>query len=344
MRLTSLVERPARADPGRRPQRPSTPTARPCASAPVSGRPLSLATLTETYRIAEGAVPRIGAGLVRLLRRQRHRRGAGKRARRWPFWASPRSTTASTGSWRCCPMAGPLPGTRSTPAARSSLTAIPRPKAARHAPERAVLMPDLLIELFSEEIPARMQGRAAEDLRKLVTDGLVEAGLTYAGRRRLFDPAPSGAVGRGADAEVAARARRAQGPRRSARRKRPSTGFLRSTGLTRDQLETRDDKKGQVYFAVIEQARPQGARDHRRSAGAGDPDLPLAEIHALGRRHPALGAAAALDHLPAWRRKRGRGRAADGRRHRRRRHRPKATGSCRKGTFASPALKTTRPS
>ena len=41
-------------------------------------------------------------------------------------------------------------------------------------------MPDLLIELFSEEIPARMQARAREDLKKLVTDGLVEAGLTYA--------------------------------------------------------------------------------------------------------------------------------------------------------------------
>ena len=41
-------------------------------------------------------------------------------------------------------------------------------------------MPDLLIEIFSEEIPARMQTRAADDLRRLVTDGLVQAGLTYA--------------------------------------------------------------------------------------------------------------------------------------------------------------------
>ena len=41
-------------------------------------------------------------------------------------------------------------------------------------------MSDLLIELFSEEIPARMQARASEDLKKMVTDGLVEAGLTYA--------------------------------------------------------------------------------------------------------------------------------------------------------------------
>ena len=49
-------------------------------------------------------------------------------------------------------------------------------------------MPDLLIELFSEEIPARMQGKAAEDLRKLVTDGLVEAGLTYAGAVAFSTP------------------------------------------------------------------------------------------------------------------------------------------------------------
>ena len=41
-------------------------------------------------------------------------------------------------------------------------------------------MPNLLIELFSEEIPARMQRRAAEDLKKLITNGMVDAGLTYA--------------------------------------------------------------------------------------------------------------------------------------------------------------------
>ena len=49
-------------------------------------------------------------------------------------------------------------------------------------------MPDLLIELFSEEIPARMQAKAADDLRKLVTDGLVEAGLTYAGAAAYSTP------------------------------------------------------------------------------------------------------------------------------------------------------------
>ena len=49
-------------------------------------------------------------------------------------------------------------------------------------------MPDLLIELFSEEIPARMQGKAADDLSKLVTGGLVEAGLTYAGAAAFSTP------------------------------------------------------------------------------------------------------------------------------------------------------------
>lgn len=49
-------------------------------------------------------------------------------------------------------------------------------------------MPDLLLELFSEEIPARMQGKAAEDLRKGVTDGLVAAGLTYDSARAFATP------------------------------------------------------------------------------------------------------------------------------------------------------------
>ena len=49
-------------------------------------------------------------------------------------------------------------------------------------------MTDLLIELFSEEIPARMQIRAANDLKKLVTDGMVEAGLTYASAAAFSTP------------------------------------------------------------------------------------------------------------------------------------------------------------
>ena len=57
-------------------------------------------------------------------------------------------------------------------------------------------MPELLLELFSEEIPARMQARAAEDLKRLVTEKLTEAGYLRQGRR-VRDAAPPGAGGRG---------------------------------------------------------------------------------------------------------------------------------------------------
>ncbi|WP_347312939.1 glycine--tRNA ligase subunit beta [Defluviimonas sp. SAOS-178_SWC] len=112
-------------------------------------------------------------------------------------------------------------------------------------------MPDLLIELFSEEIPARMQGKARDDLKKLVTDGLVEAGLTYAGAHALSTPRRLVLAVDGLAAESKAVREERKGPATTAP-EQAVQGFLRSTGLTLDQLEVRDDKKGQVYFAVIE--------------------------------------------------------------------------------------------
>ena len=111
-------------------------------------------------------------------------------------------------------------------------------------------MPDLLIELFSEEIPARMQARARDDLKKLVTDGLVEAGLTYAGAAAFSTPRRLTLAIEGLTAESAAVREERKGPSTAAP-EAAIDGFLRSTGLTRDQLEVRDDKKGQVYFAVV---------------------------------------------------------------------------------------------
>jgi glycyl-tRNA synthetase beta chain len=114
-------------------------------------------------------------------------------------------------------------------------------------------MPELLIEIFSEEIPARMQARAGDDLKRLVTDGLVEAGLTYAGARALTTPRRLVLVVDGLlDASPTTREER-KGPRVDAPEK-ALEGFLRSTGLTKDQLQARDDKKGQVWFASIERA------------------------------------------------------------------------------------------
>lgn len=112
-------------------------------------------------------------------------------------------------------------------------------------------MPDLLIELFSEEIPARMQARAAEDLKKRVTDGLVEAGLTYAHAGAFSTPRRLALHVEGLLAESPNTREERKGPKVGAPEKAVE-GFLRATGLTMDDLEIRDDKKGQVYFAVIE--------------------------------------------------------------------------------------------
>lgn len=111
-------------------------------------------------------------------------------------------------------------------------------------------MPDLLIELFSEEIPARMQRRAAEDLKKLVTNGLVEAGLTYAGAGAFSTPRRLALAVEGLSAQSPTVTEERKGPRTDAPEK-ALEGFLRSTGLARDQLTARADKKGEVWFAEI---------------------------------------------------------------------------------------------
>ena len=107
-------------------------------------------------------------------------------------------------------------------------------------------MPQLLLEIFSEEIPARMQQGAARDLERMVSDRLKAAGLTwealttYAGPRRLtlvIDGLPVATPDR--EEEV-------KGPRASAP-EQALEGFLRKTGLTRDQLTERDG----VLFAVL---------------------------------------------------------------------------------------------
>ncbi len=120
-------------------------------------------------------------------------------------------------------------------------------------------MPDLLIELFSEEIPARMQARAAEDLRRLITDGLVAAGLSYAGAAAFATPRRLTLTVHG----LAGQSRGSREERRGPAVGAPEAavqGFLRSTGLTLDRLEQRADKKGQAWFAVIETpGRPAGA-------------------------------------------------------------------------------------
>ncbi|WP_349366578.1 MAG: glycine--tRNA ligase subunit beta [Nitratireductor rhodophyticola] len=114
-------------------------------------------------------------------------------------------------------------------------------------------MPDLLLELRSEEIPARMQRKAAGDLKKLVTDGLVDAGLTYEAATEYWTPRRLALDIRGVTARSKDVREERKGPRTDAPEK-AIQGFLRGAGLSSiDEAEIQSDpKKGDFYVAVIE--------------------------------------------------------------------------------------------
>ncbi len=113
-------------------------------------------------------------------------------------------------------------------------------------------MPDLLLEFFSEEIPARMQARAADDLKKLVTDRLVEAGLPYEGAKAFVTPRRLALAVQGVPVKQPDLKEEKKGPRVGA----PDgaiKGFLRAAGLSSiEQAKVQPDKKGDFYVAVIE--------------------------------------------------------------------------------------------
>jgi glycyl-tRNA synthetase beta chain len=114
-------------------------------------------------------------------------------------------------------------------------------------------MPELLFELFSEEIPARMQAKAADDLRRMVTDKLVAEGLVYEGARALATPrrltlTVHGIPARQSDLKEERKGPRVGGPDAAIQ------GFLKATGLASlDEAKIqRDPKKGDFYIALIE--------------------------------------------------------------------------------------------
>ena len=111
-------------------------------------------------------------------------------------------------------------------------------------------MAELLLELFSEEIPARMQAKAAEDLKSLITTGLVEAGLTYEGAQVHATPRRLVLSVEGLNAKAADTREERKGPKVDAPQA-AIDGFLRSTGLSLDQLQKQEDKKGAFFIAVI---------------------------------------------------------------------------------------------
>jgi glycyl-tRNA synthetase beta chain len=114
-------------------------------------------------------------------------------------------------------------------------------------------MPDLLLELFSEEIPARMQAKAADDLRRMVTDRLVAEGLVYEGAKAFATPrrlalTVHGMPARQSDLKEERRGPRVGGPEAAI------AGFLKAAGLASlDEAKIqRDPKKGDFYVALIE--------------------------------------------------------------------------------------------
>jgi glycyl-tRNA synthetase beta chain len=114
-------------------------------------------------------------------------------------------------------------------------------------------MPDLLFELFSEEIPARMQAKAADDLRRMVTDRLVAEGLVYEGAKAFATPrrltlTVHGIPARQSDLKEERKGPRVGGPEAAI------AGFLKATGLAslNEAKIQRDPKKGDFYIALIE--------------------------------------------------------------------------------------------
>jgi glycyl-tRNA synthetase beta chain len=114
-------------------------------------------------------------------------------------------------------------------------------------------MPDLLLELFSEEIPARMQAKAAEDLRRMVTDKLVAEGLVYEGAKAFATPRRLTLTVHGLPARQSDLKEERKGPRVGGA-EAAIAGFLKATGLkSLDEAKIqRDPKKGDFYIALIE--------------------------------------------------------------------------------------------
>jgi glycyl-tRNA synthetase beta chain len=113
-------------------------------------------------------------------------------------------------------------------------------------------MPDLLLELFSEEIPARMQARAAEDLRKAVTDRLVDAGLVYEGAKAFVTPRRLALAVHGVPVRQPDLREEKKGPRVGAP-EAAVAGFLKAAGLkSLSEAKVQPDKRGDFYVAVID--------------------------------------------------------------------------------------------
>src|SRR3954470_15559310 len=115
-------------------------------------------------------------------------------------------------------------------------------------------MPDLLLELFSEKIPARMQAKAADDLRRMVTDKLVGEGLVYEGAKAFATPRRLTLTVHGIPTPQSDLREERKGPRVGGA-EAAIAGFLKATGLSSlDEAKIQRDPKGDFYIALTEKA------------------------------------------------------------------------------------------
>ena len=112
-------------------------------------------------------------------------------------------------------------------------------------------MPDLLLELFSEEIPARMQAGAARDLERLMVGALTDRGYLFEGIKAFAGPRRLTLAIAGLPAKQSDVREELKGPKTDAPQA-ALDGFLKKTGLTKDQLKVEKTPKGDVYMAVVE--------------------------------------------------------------------------------------------
>jgi len=157
-------------------------------------------------------------------------------------------------------------------------------------------MTDFLLELLSEEIPARMQAKARADLERLFAAQMADAGLKTSAITVYSTPRRLALIAKDLPAQTAAVSDEAKGPPEAAP-DQAVDGFCRKNSVTRDQARS-EGPSGRC--GGNQQARP---RNRGRAGGRHSGDyqgLPMAQIHALGRgqpehRKPALGAAAERD-------------------------------------------------
>ena len=186
-------------------------------------------------------------------------------------------------------------------------------------------MSELLLELLSEEIPARMQLRASEDLKRLVVEGLKTRGLETGAATAYSTPRRLTLVVDGVPAKSPAISEEKKGPRVGAP-EQAVQGFLKSAGLAsiKNATVVKDEKKGDYYVAKIDKPGRAAAEISRRNGRRGGGQVPVAEVDALGiGSHVSVDTSAAIGAVPARRQ----GRAVRDRRADRRAPRPVAIAS-----------------